>query len=70
MPWVRFTSKFDYHIPGRPVTLAFKAGEVRMVTTPCSVAAKAAGKAVPATEEERNEARSKSRRTAVSRSVR
>lgn len=56
MPRVRFLEKFDYHVPGRPVTLAYKPGEVRMVTTPCAQAAIAAGKAVPVQKEQPNEA--------------
>lgn len=44
MPWVRFMADFDWK-PKPAVTLAFRAGEERLVTTPCAAAAVAAGKA-------------------------
>lgn len=57
MPWVRFTGAFDFR-PTPVVTLAFPAGAVRLVTTPCARAAKASGAAVAATREEIADARS------------
>ena len=45
MPWVRFTADFDWK-PTRRVTYAYRAGDQKMVTTPCALAAVAAGKAV------------------------
>ncbi len=42
---VRFTADFDFK-PVPAVTLAFKAGDEKTVTTPCGEAAIAAGKAV------------------------
>ena len=48
MPWVYFTKDFDWYPPelnGR-FCLAYKAGTIALVTTPCAVAAKAARKAV------------------------
>ena len=44
MPWIRFTADFDWR-PKHGVTIAYKAGMVKLVTTPCAVAAIAAGKA-------------------------
>lgn len=46
MPHVRFTADFDFK-PKPSVTVAFKAGDQKLVTTPCADAAVAAGKAVP-----------------------
>lgn len=43
MPRVRFTANFDFK-PKPSVTQAFKAGEEKMVTTPCAEAAVKAGK--------------------------
>lgn len=48
-PWVQFTADFDFR-PKPAVTLAFKAGQRRLVTTPCATAAIAAGRAVPITK--------------------
>lgn len=45
MPWVRFTADFDFK-PKPQVTLAFRAGQEKNVTTPCAEAAIAKGKAV------------------------
>lgn len=56
MPWLKFTEKYDYHVPGKPVTIAYKPGQVKNVTTPCAMKAQAARKAVPATREDRDEA--------------
>jgi hypothetical protein len=44
MPWVRFTSSFDFK-PKPTVTLAYHAGDVKLVTTACATAALRAGKA-------------------------
>lgn len=55
MPWVRFTEKFDYHVPGKPVTIAYKPGQVKNVTTPCAKQAKASGKAIAAKKEHAHE---------------
>jgi hypothetical protein len=44
MPWVRFTGDFDFK-PKSSVTIAYRRGEEKMVTTPCAAAAVAAGKA-------------------------
>lgn len=44
MPWVRFTSAFDWK-PTRQVTMAYRAGDEVLVTTPCANAAMKAGKA-------------------------
>lgn len=43
MPWVRFTADFDFK-PKAAVTVAYKAGDEKMVTTPCAAAAVARGK--------------------------
>lgn len=56
MPWVRFLERFDYHVPGKMVTIAYKAGQVKNVTTPCATMAKSAGKAVAAKKDDANEA--------------
>lgn len=61
MVWVRFTDKFDYHVPGKPVTIAYKAGQVKNVTTPCAKMATGSGKAVAATRDQQNEAPRKDR---------
>ncbi|MEQ1956010.1 hypothetical protein [Mesorhizobium sp. CN2-181] len=45
MPWVRFTTDFDFK-PKRAVTLAYRRGDECNVTTPCAAKAVAAGKAV------------------------
>lgn len=44
MPRVKFTADFDWK-PTRQVTIAYRAGDLEMVTTPCANAAIAAGKA-------------------------
>lgn len=44
MAWLRFTADFDFK-PKPAVTLAYKAGQEKLVTTPCAAAAVAAGKA-------------------------
>jgi hypothetical protein len=46
MPWVRFLADFDWRATPA-VTYAYKAGTTELVTTPCAVAAKAAGVAEP-----------------------
>lgn len=47
MAWVRFTGDFDWDPPKRPtVTIAYKAGRCRPVTSDCARAAVKAGKAV------------------------
>lgn len=38
--WVRFTRDFDWRVPGKPVTIAYKAGMVCNVTRACAVEAK------------------------------
>lgn len=43
MPWFRFTGDFDFK-PQPSVTIAFKAGDKKLVTLACADAAKAAGK--------------------------
>ncbi len=52
MPWVHFTANFDWSPPefNGHVTTAYKAGAVTMVTTPCAIAALAAGKGEKATK--------------------
>ncbi len=45
MPWVRFSQPFDWK-PKPSVTIAFRAGDEKLVTTPCAHAAVAAGKGV------------------------
>lgn len=54
MPYVRFTRDFDYHIPGKLVTLAFKAGQEKLIVTPAANAAIAAGAAVMAKRKPRH----------------
>lgn len=44
MPWVRFTADFDFK-PKPAVTIAYRAGDDKLVTTPCANAAIALGKA-------------------------
>ena len=44
MPWVRFTADHDFK-PRPAVTLAYLAGQVRLVTTPCAQQAIALGRA-------------------------
>lgn len=47
MPWVRFSDKFDWRVPGpRLVIRSHAAGATLNVPRPCAAAAKAAGKAV------------------------
>lgn len=48
MPWIEFISRFDWSPPqlGRRWTVAYRIGDVRLVTTPCARAAIAAGKAI------------------------
>lgn len=45
MPWVRFTRPFDWWLRPR-IVQSFKAGEERLVTTPCANAAIKADAAV------------------------
>lgn len=45
MPKVRFTADFDFK-PTPQTTIAFKAGQESLVTTPCAEAAIAKGRAV------------------------
>lgn len=47
MPKVTFIQGFDFHIPGKPATIHYKAGHTYMVTTPCANIAIAQGKARP-----------------------
>ncbi|KAB2743544.1 hypothetical protein [Brucella anthropi] len=42
MPWVRFTADFDWK-PMPQVTVAYRKGQCRLVTTPCANAAVAKG---------------------------
>lgn len=42
MPWMTFTTDFDFR-PTRRVTLAYKAGSTLLVPTPAAQAAEAAG---------------------------
>lgn len=49
MPWLRFTGDFDFR-PKPAVTIAYLAGQVRLVTTSCSITAITAGKAVKSTK--------------------
>jgi hypothetical protein len=44
MPWVRFVSGFDWK-PRPQLTIAYRAGQVANVTTPCAAKAVATGKA-------------------------
>ncbi|QIG68725.1 hypothetical protein EVB67_075 [Rhizobium phage RHph_TM3_3_14B] len=44
MPWVRFTADMDWK-PKPAVTIAYKAGMVRLVTRACAAKATDAGKA-------------------------
>lgn len=44
MPRVRFTADFDFS-PKQGVTIAYKAGTTKLVTTPCAELAVAVGKA-------------------------
>lgn len=55
MPKVRFTEDFDFK-PMPSVTLAFKAGDQKMVTTACAEAAIAKGKAVAVKKRKADEA--------------
>jgi hypothetical protein len=61
MPLVRFLANYDHHIKGKLITYAYKAGQVKMVTTPCATAAVSAGKAVRVKRESSNEARGQNR---------
>lgn len=45
MPWIRFTSDFDFR-PRPQVTIAYKAGMHLLVTTACADLAVAKGRAV------------------------
>lgn len=45
MPRVRFTSDFDFK-PKPSITIAYRARDEKLVTTPCARKAIAAGKAV------------------------
>ncbi|MGU3495928.1 hypothetical protein ACLBXM_17950 [Xanthobacteraceae bacterium A53D] len=45
MPWVSFTSDFDWR-PRRGLVMAYRAGTTALVTTPCAKAAKGKGAAV------------------------
>lgn len=44
--WVRFLADYDWK-PRPPVTIAFKAGDVKNVTRACAAAAFGLGKALP-----------------------
>lgn len=50
MPWIRFTKDFDFSPAARKgfVTIAYKAGMLHNVTTPCARVALAANRAVRA----------------------
>lgn len=53
MPWVRFVSDFDWRDPRMMRRLvAYRAGQIKMVTTPCAQAALSKGKAVPSNRKE------------------
>jgi hypothetical protein len=43
MPWVAFSAPFDWK-PKPSVTIAFRNGDVKLVTTACANAAEAKGK--------------------------
>jgi hypothetical protein len=49
MPWVRFLAGFDFK-PKPAVTIAYRPGDVKLVTTACARAALAAGKAEKTTK--------------------
>lgn len=53
MPWVRFTADFDFK-PKPQVTIAYLAGQVRLVSQACAEAAKARKKAVTAKKADAN----------------
>lgn len=44
MPWVRFTEDFDFK-PSSSVTIGYRAGQTKLVTTACANAAVAKRKA-------------------------
>lgn len=46
MPKVRFLENFDFHVPGKPMTIAYKKNWTGLVVTPCAVEAIAKGKAI------------------------
>lgn len=53
MPWIRFISHFDWVDPRmKQMLVAYKAGQIRMVTTPCAQAAILKGKAVQSSRKE------------------
>lgn len=52
MPVVKFSADFDWK-PKAAVTIAYKAGMQLLVTTPCAMAAVAAGKGTIITEPRR-----------------
>lgn len=45
MPWVRFSADMDFK-PTPQVTIAYRAGDVKLVTTACAKRAVALGRAV------------------------
>ncbi|RVO41360.1 hypothetical protein CN093_08850 [Sinorhizobium meliloti] len=53
--WMRFLADYDWK-PRPPVTIAFRAGDVKNVTRACAAAAIAAGRAEP-TERPKNDRR-------------
>jgi hypothetical protein len=57
--WMRFLADYDWK-PRPPVTIAFRAGDVKNVTRACAAAAIAAGRAEP-TERPTNDRRQASR---------
>ncbi len=59
--WMRFLADYDWK-PRPPVTIAFKAGDVKNVTRACAAAAATAGKAIK-TERPENDRREASRVT-------
>lgn len=50
MPWVRFTHRFLWDVPGKGgrVTISYAAGDTFNVPRACAAAALAAGKGTPA----------------------
>jgi hypothetical protein len=64
MVWVRFSAPMDWK-PRPPVTIAFKAGDVRNVTRACAAAAIARG-AAEKTERPEDASRSYARTTVLS----
>lgn len=55
MPWVKFTADFDWK-PKPAVTVAYHAGQTKLVTTACARRAKAQGRAEAASKPENENA--------------